>query len=127
MDAIPLSSVLSAWMQAKEDERKAIEFRRCLDRQIQAMLPKKEEGSVSKDEGNYKVTVTYKVDRKLDVDSLRESWGALPSDVQSSIRWKAELSVSQFRELNEDGRKLLSGFVTTKPASPSVSVEIREQ
>lgn len=125
--SITLAQVLPAWMQAKEDERKATEHRRSLDRMIQSLLPTKDEGSVSKEEGNYKVTVQYKLDRKLDVDRLRNEWNAIPANCQQAIKWKAELSTTEFRKLDEQAARALSSFITTKPASPSVSVEFREE
>lgn len=39
--SITLAQVLPAWMQAKEDERKATEHRRSLDRMIKSLLPTK--------------------------------------------------------------------------------------
>ena len=125
--SITLAQVLPAWMQAKEDERKATEHRRSLDRMIQSLLPNKDEGSVSQAEGNYKVTVQYKLDRKLDVDRLRNEWNAIPADCQQAIKWKAELNTTQFRKLDEQSVRALSGFITTSPSSPSVKVEIKCQ
>lgn len=125
--SITLAQVLPAWMQAKEDERKATEHRRSLDRMIQSLLPTKDEGSVTSTEGNYKVTVSYKLDRKLDVDRLRSEWASIPADCQQAVKWKAELSTTEFRKLTDASRGAMSSFITTKPASPSVSVEFKEQ
>lgn len=125
--ALTLAQVLPTWMQAKEDERKAIEYRRQLDKMIQSLLPTKDEGSVSQAEGDYKVTVQYKLDRKLDVPALQVSWASLSAHVQDAIKWKAELSTTAFRTLSDQDKASLSAFVTTKPASPSVSVEFKEK
>lgn len=120
---LTLAQVLPTWMQAKEDERKAVEYRRELDKMIQALLPKKDEGSVTETNGDFKVSVTYKLTRTLDTEKLQASWGQLPAAAQGSIKWKAELSTSIFRTLSDEDRASLSAYITTKPASPSVSVE----
>lgn len=121
-----LAQVLPTWMQAKEDERKATEYRRSLDKMVQELLPKKDEGSVSVAEGDYKVTVTYKLDRKLATTELQLDWAKLPPKAAEAIKWKAELSTTQFRALSDEDKAALSAYVTTKPASPTVSVEFKE-
>jgi hypothetical protein len=122
-----LKDVLACWMQAKEDERKAIEHRRSLDKMIQSILPSKDEGSISQAEGDYKVTVSYKLDRKLDTPALQAAWHTIPERAHSALKWKADLSVSAFRTLSDDDKALIAKFMTTKPASPTVAVEIKEK
>lgn len=124
--SVSLAQVLAAWMTAKEDERKAVEHRRELDLLIRSMLPVKDEGSVSQEEGNYEVKVQYKLDRKLDVTALQVNWASLPVSVQDSIKWKAELSTTEYRKLQPTDLAALAPFVTIKPASPSVAVTIKE-
>ena len=123
---LTLAQVLPSWMQAKEDERKAVEHRRQLDKMIQSLLPKKDEGSITETNGDFKVSVTYKLDRKLDTEKLQASWANLPAAAQGAIKWKAELATSVFRTLSDEDRASLADYITTKPASPTVSVEIQE-
>jgi hypothetical protein len=118
-----LAQVLPSWIQAKEEERKAIEMRRSLDKMIQDLLPKKDEGSITETNGDFKVSVTYKLDRKIDTEKLQESWGHLPMSAQCAIKWKADLSTSVFRTLADSDKAALAKYITTKPASPSVMVE----
>lgn len=127
MSAPTLAHVLSSWMQAKEDERKAIEHRRSLDKMIQDMLPKKDEGSVNANDGDYKATVTYKIDRKVDTESLQQGWGSLSASAQSAFKWKAEVSTTAFRTLSAHDLAQIARFITAKPGSASVSVSIKEQ
>lgn len=124
---LSLAQVLPTWMQAKEDERKAIEHRRSLDKLIQSLLPTKDEGSITSTDGDYKVTVTYKLDRKLDTAALQLGWASLPPLAAEAIKWKADLSTTSFRALSDEDKAALSAYVTTKPASPTVSVELKEQ
>lgn len=124
---LTLAQVLPTWMKVKEEERKAIEHRRELDKMIQSLLPKQDEGSVSAKDGDYKVTVTYKLDRKLDTSSLQANWMAVPASAQAAVKWKADLSTTSFRALSDQDKGALSAYITTKPASPTVSVEFKEQ
>lgn len=120
---LTLENLLPVWLNAKEAERKAIEHRRELDRMIQDLMPKKDEGSISQNFGDYKVSVTYKLDRKIDTDRLRDEWGQLPPEVWDAVKWSASLSMSEYR--NRPAAELaLSPYITTKPASPSVTVEL---
>lgn len=123
---LTLEQVLPTWVQAKEAERKAIAYRREIDKMVEALLPSKDEGTVSATQGNYKVCVTYKLDRKLDTTALQRHWATLPPQAADAIKWKAELSTSAFRALSDDDKASLAGYITTKPASPTVSVEFKE-
>lgn len=123
---LSLAQVLPTWMQAKEDERKAIEHRRSLDELIKSLTPKKDEGSITQTDGDYKVTVTYKLDRKLDTTALQLDWATLPPRAAEAIKWKADLSTSAFRALSDEDKATLSAYITTKPSSPTVSVEFKE-
>lgn len=126
MQAITLSELVAVRIAAKRAEDAAIAERRRIDGQIAELLKdaNKPEGSISQKlpEG-YKVTVTYKLDRKVDTDALTKSWQKLPIDVQAAFKWKADLSVSEFRKLEGKAQLSASQFVTTKEASPSITIE----
>lgn len=82
MESISLSTLVAARIEAKRAEDAAVKARREVDAQIAEFLkdPAKLEGSVSQKlaEG-YKVTVTYKLDRKVDTDALKTGWKNSPS------------------------------------------------
>lgn len=127
---LTLAQILPTWMQAKEDERKAIEHRRSLDKMIQDLLPKKDEGSISDSVGDYKVTISYKLTRAVDADLLSGMWAAMSEPARKAFKWKAEVSTTELRKLQEfrpDDYAFVAGAITTKPASPSVSVELNKE
>ncbi len=72
MQTISLSELIAARIAAKRIEDEAIAERRLIDKQIADMLkdPAKPEGSISQRTEGCKVTVTYKIDRKVDTDAL---------------------------------------------------------
>jgi hypothetical protein len=126
MQAITISELVAARIAAKRVEDAAIKARREIDGQIAELLKDatKPEGSVSQKlpEG-YKVTVTYKLDRKVDTEKLTANWGKLPLDVQAAFKWTAGLSVSEFRKLEGTASVSASQYFTTKEASPSLTIE----
>lgn len=125
MQSISMQELIAARIAAKRAEDDAIKARREVDAQIAELLrdPQKPEGSISQKADGYKVTVTYKIDRKVDADNLVKSWEKLPIDVQSAFKWKPELSVSEFRKLDDKAKLNASKFITAKDATPSITIE----
>lgn len=123
----PLSFLLSAWIKAKEDERQAIEARRNLDKMIVEATPPKDEGTYTDEVGGYKVSVSHKMDRKVDADKLGGMWQSMSEAAQKAFKWKADVSITELRKLQEfrpDDYAFVAGAITVKPASPSVTVEL---
>jgi hypothetical protein len=125
MNTTALQSIIEARIQAKRAEDEAIKVRRELDAQLADLLkdPNKQEGSVSQKVEGYKVTVVYKLDRKVDGDELQNSWDKIPAEVQKAFKWSPTLSVSAYRELDDKAQKIVTKYVTTKEATPSVKIE----
>ncbi len=123
---VPLSVLAALRADAKTAEDQAIARRRNLDTEIAARLKDREEGSVTQEDGEYKIQVTYKVTRKVDTAALQKDWEFINGNVQQAFNWKAELNTKHFRALQELGvadLATVSNYITTSPASPSVTVE----
>lgn len=112
-------------LEAKAAEDAAVAKRRALDEQIAMLLqdPNKPEGTVTEKPDGFKVSVTYGMNRKVDTAALQVAWNTLPKPVQDAVRWKAEVSVTGMRALDQGESLILSKFVTASPASPQVKVE----
>lgn len=125
MKPITLAELVSARIIAKRIEDEAIKERRLLDAQIAELMrdANKPEGAISQRLDGYKVTVTYKLERKVDAKKLTDNWGKLPIDVQAAFKWKPDLSVTEFRTLDDVAKLRASQFFETKPASPSITIE----
>lgn len=125
MQAMTITQLIAARIAAKRAEDAAIKERREIDASIAELLKdaNKPEGSISHKADGYKVTVTYKMDRKVDTDKLTANWGKLPIDVQAAFKWKADLSVSEFRKLEGKASLSASQYFTTKEATPSLTIE----
>jgi hypothetical protein len=125
MEALSLSQLIATRIAAKRAEDEAIAERRRIDGVIAEILkdPNKPEGSISQKADGYKVTVTYKIDRKVDTEKLTNDWAKLPLDVQNIFKWSASLSVSEFRKLEDKAQISAARFFEAKEASPSIKIE----
>jgi hypothetical protein len=125
MQTISITELVAARIAAKRAEDDAVKTRRELDKQLADLLkdPSKPEGSVSRKEDGFKLTVTYKIDRKVDSDALSKEWDKLDEDVRKVFRWKADASVSELRKLEDLSAKIASRYITSKEASPSITIE----
>jgi len=120
----PLEQLADAWLDAKRVENDAIAKRRALDAQIAALMDTSEpEGTATEKLTGLKVSVTHKLNRKVDIATLQDAWMALSADVQAAFRWKAEVNTSAMRKLSGADYAAFSRFVTAEPATPTVKVE----
>ena len=91
-----------------------------------------EEQKISKDEGTVKLdgaTVSYKMSRSVDQKILQEYSDKWPDNVKKCIKWKADLDLKAYRgvqEFDQDGFAIISKYVTSKPAKPSLKFNDEE-
>lgn len=125
MQAMTLTQLIAARIAAKRIEDQAVEDRRALDKQIAELLkdPNKPEGAISQKADGYKVTVTYKVDRKVDSEKLQAAWSKLSAAASAAFKWKADVSVTELRKLEGADAAAAAVFITSQPASPSIKIE----
>ena len=125
MQVISITELVAARISAKRIEDAAILVRRDIDASIAGLLKdaSKPEGSISQKTDGYKVTVTYKIDRKVDTDKLTAAWANLSATAAQAFKWKADVSVSELRKLEGSAAAEASVFITSKPATPSITIE----
>jgi hypothetical protein len=111
--------------EAKAEEKKATNRRVALEQELIDLLGQKEEGSKTHNIGDYKITITGKVTRKID-------WDLFDKDIARNIPPSLH-PVKLVRELDETGvkylannephlYKILAGALTVKPAKTSVTI-----
>lgn len=125
MQALTLDQLIAARLSAKRIEDSAVTARREVDEQIANLLrpSDKLEGTVSQKAGDYKISVTYKLSRSVSTDDLQKAWDKLSVDQQGAFKWKADVSVSALRKLDDKAQAAVAKFITSKPASPTISLE----
>ena len=125
MQAVTISELIAARISAKRHEDAAVQARREIDKQLAELLKdaQKPEGAISHKVDGYKLTVNFKLDRKVDSEKLTADWAKLPIDVQAIFKWSATVSVSELRKLEDKATLKASQYITTKEASPSITIE----
>lgn len=125
MQAVTLTELIAARIAAKRAEDAAVAERRKLDADIAALMKdaNKPEGSISEKAGDWKVTVTYKLSRKVDTAKLQDDWAKLPIDVQAAFKWAADVSVTELRKLEDRSTLIASKYFETKEAAPSIEIK----
>ncbi len=121
-----LPTLAAAWLQAKADEDAAKARRYEIEKEIVAAVPVNDEGTAKTEVGALRVSVTAKLTRSVDTEALQGAWASLQPTVQKAFNWKADLSVSALRRLDEQEAAQALRYVTTKPAKPAVKVEAIE-
>lgn len=118
-----LEKLTADWLAAKAAEDAAKAQRYEIEKSLIALLPAKEEGSISEKVGGHKLTITYKLVRKADTAKLRSAWGELSSDAQSCFKWLAEVSLSDMRRADEESQREAAQYITTGPGKPAIKIE----
>lgn len=118
---VQLDMLIRARIRAKRDEDAAIERRREVDQAILGLLPS---CSATTRVGDVKVVTTYGVTRKVDSDKLKAAFAELTAVLQGVFRWKAEVNEAAFKALDDEGRLIAAGFVSSKDAAPSLRIEL---
>jgi hypothetical protein len=112
---------------AKRTEAMASAARVEAEKELIALLPVKDEGSVSMRGEAYKVSITYGFNRTLDAPALEAVKREIPPDLfEQAIDYKPSLVMAGLRYLqsNEPGvYAILAQAITSKPAKPSVKIE----
>jgi len=116
----------SDWMDAKNEETAANKRRIEIEEELLSFLTSKIEGSESHQIGPYKVTLTGRLNRKVDWELVKAL--GVP-DAISPVKYKPELDLKGLRylESNEpETYKLFCKALTVEPAKTSVTVTRNE-
>lgn len=111
--------------EAREAEKKANERRVELEEELIALLGQKEEGAQTHEVGDYKVTITGKLIRKIDWDLYDQSIAAKIPESLQPVKVKRELDDTGVKYLaNNEPQiyRLLAKALTIKPAKTAVNI-----
>lgn len=111
--------------EAREAEKQANERRVELEEELIAILGQKEEGAQTHEVGDYKVTITGKLIRKIDWDLYDKSIAAKIPESLQPVKVKRELDDSGVKYLaNNEPQiyRLLAKALTIKPAKTAVTI-----
>lgn len=110
---------------AKHAEREANEKRVALEEELIAVLGQKEEGAQTHQVGDYKITITGKLNRKIDWDMFDSAIAARIPESLHPVKIKRELDETGVKYLaNNEPQlyKVLATALTIKPAKTAVTI-----
>jgi hypothetical protein len=110
---------------AKHAEREANEKRVALEEELIAILGQKEEGAQTHQVGDYKITITGKLNRKIDWDMFDSAIAARIPESLHPVKIKRELDETGVKYLaNNEPQlyKVLATALTIKPAKTAVTI-----
>ena len=115
------------WIQAKEDERTAIEHRRAYEDKLMSLIGVAEnfEGTENAEApGGYKIKITGRMSRKVDAEALQElaAESGLTEHLSSLFRWKPEIDAKAWKAADSSITTPLMGAITTTPSRASFSI-----
>lgn len=120
---ITLDTLAAAWVIAKANEDRAKAERYDIEKAMLALLPAKEEGTVSSEAAGLKITASFKLTRKADTLALRQHWAELSQEAQDCFKWAAEVSLTEMRRASDAAKAEATQYITTSPAKPSIKIE----
>lgn len=113
-------------MKDLEDQAKARRYE--IEEEIVKLVGLAEEGTTNAEGNLFKVKTVGKLTRSLDDKAIQADWDKLPSEIKQCVKFKASLDTKNLRALEsmrDDLVPVMAQYMTTKPAKPSVLVEVK--
>lgn len=123
---IDMAQLLATWERAKREAEAARLFLSDIEAAIVGSMPKKDEGSVSETFGEIKVTVTHKINRKVDTAALQGAWEQLTPHAKACFKWAADVAIKDMRacqDMDPASYAEAARFITAQPAKPALKIE----
>lgn len=118
--------LLADWLEAKQQETDARNWRIAIEEQIVAAFEAKDEGSITHKTETHKVTLTQPIARSVDANAWAMVKGRLPEQMHPvKTEIKADAAGMKYLATNEPAlwAKVAEAF-TTKPGKIGVKVEV---
>lgn len=120
----------SAWMEAKEAERVAVERRRAIEDHLALIMELSPdlESTVTKKDGGYVIKAVGRLNRKVDSDKLQElaAEAGLTHHLSSLFRWKPEIEMKAWKSCDPSITAVLADAITVTPGRPSFTITTKE-
>ena len=125
------TELITAWMQAKQDESEAVARRRIIEDKLAEFMDidQQKDGTSNATVGQFQVKATTRLNRKVDADQVQQlaaEHGIPYTELQRLFRWKPEINTAAWKASHPDLISILSKAVTTTASRPSFSITIKE-
>jgi hypothetical protein len=118
-----LETLAADWVAAKDKERAATAARVEIEDKIVELAGKKDEGSKTHEAGQFKVTITGKISRKMDWEKWAEVKAQIPTELHP-VKMKPELDERGVKWLKDNRPDLYERLpIEVKPAKTAVEVK----
>lgn len=124
-----MKELFQQWLDAKETERAAVEKRRAIEDRLSELLGSEmpADGQKTIKADGFAVKVTSRIAYKVNGEALQEiaSKKSIPLPMlQQAFKWKCEVIVKGWNELEKGIQSALSDAVTTEKGRPSYQITI---
>jgi hypothetical protein len=73
------------------------------------------------------VKAVYEIETKIDdKDTLMEDYDGLPPEIQACFPLKPDFSKTAYKKLDDEGKKVVDGYLVDSPAAPTLEVKLVE-
>lgn len=124
-----ISELSAQWIAARHDEDSAKSRRVAIEDAIVSAVGAKPEGETTRRHGDYKITPTGKMTRKLDADKWAEIEHSVPEPLRP-VSYRPALDAKGLKYLQDnepDVYRIVAQAIETKPAKTAVSVKKEEK
>jgi hypothetical protein len=125
-----IDELSSAWMEAKEQERMAVERRRAIEDHLALVMELSPEldSTVTRKDGAYVIKAVGRLNRKIDSDKLQElaAEAGLSDHLSSLFRWKPEIEMKAWKACDPAITGALADAITVSPGRPSFTITTKE-
>lgn len=123
-----LDELAHEWQKQKNLEASARLTRVALEKEMQALLPEKEEGTITEKQNYFSVSVKYGFIRKIELEKLDELYQnkELQPSLALAFVSKPSIDLSALRKIEEAQPEVyaqIAQAISTKPSKPSISIK----
>ena len=122
-----IEDLAESYFTAKQHEAHAIETRRAIGKELEALIDGPAEGTSSYKGDHWNVAVHRKFTRSVDTAALKEKWSGLSEESKDAFKWAAELSLTKYRTLDCEAKNEVDTYITCKPAASTIEVKMVEE
>lgn len=127
MKTPPLLQLVSEWEQLAASLTDIKKLELDIRKRICAIVNQLPEGAKSQEVGDFKITVTNKLNRSFDVPVLETMLKSNPEWIDNLVEYKPSLLLATYRKLEKKERHVFDACLTTKPGTPALTVKHLEQ
>ena len=119
-------SIYNDWLNAKADEKHAIEKRRLIEDELsKELVSDKFKGTLSISHSGYSIKIVERLTNKVDGDRLQElaTEAGLTNHLGQLFRWTPTINMAAWKAADSSITEALLAAVTTKAGRPSFNIE----